>query len=101
MTTARQGFSRKASWGHALIDRRLYLPQSWAEDQARRAKTVVPEEVRFKTKPEIARDLIIAALDAGVPCAFVLGDALYGSDRKLRRMLQARQQKSGSRHQCG
>ena len=84
--------SYASRWGHALIDRRLYLPQSWAEDRARRSKTAVPEDVPFKTKPEIARELIVAALDAGVPCAFVLGDALYGSDRKLRRMLQARQQ---------
>lgn len=85
--------SYASRWGHALIDRRLYLPQSWAaEDKARRSKTAVPEDVTFKTKPEIARDLIIAALDAGVPCAFVLGDALYGSDRRLRHMLQARQQ---------
>jgi SRSO17 transposase len=43
-------------------------------------------------KPEIARERIAAALDAGVPCAFVLGDALYGSDRRLRRMLEAREQ---------
>jgi hypothetical protein len=79
-------------WGHALIDRRLYLPRAWAEDEARRAKTSVPEDVTFKTKPEIAIDLIVAALDAGVPCAFVLGDALYSSDRRLRHILQARQQ---------
>jgi len=84
--------SYASRWGHALIDRRLYLPRAWAEDEARRAKTSVPEDVTFKTKPEIARDLIVAALDAGVPCAFVLGDALYGSDRRLRHMLEARQQ---------
>jgi SRSO17 transposase len=84
--------SYASRWGHALIDRRLYLARAWAEDEARRAKTSVPEDVTFKTKPEIARDLIVAALDAGVPCAFLLGDALYGSDRRLRHMLEARQQ---------
>jgi SRSO17 transposase len=84
--------SYASRWGHALIDRRLYLPESWAGDEARRAKAAVPEDVTFKTKPEIARDLIAASLDAGIPCAFVLGDALYGADRRLRRMLQARQQ---------
>ena len=84
--------SYSSRWGHALIDRRLYLPQAWAEDRGRRSKTAVPEAMTFATKPEIARELIGAALDAGIPCAFVLGDALYGSDRRLRRMLEARRQ---------
>jgi SRSO17 transposase len=79
-------------WGHTLIDRRLYLPRAWADDRARRAKAAIPEATIFATKPEIARDLIASTLDAGVPCAFVLGDALYGSDRGLRRLLEARQQ---------
>src|SRR5436189_1394463 len=57
--------------GQALIDRRLYLPEAWASDAARRAKAQVPADVAFATKPEIARDLIAAALDAGVPCAWV------------------------------
>src|ERR671928_915115 len=47
--------------GHALIDRRLYLPKAWAGDAERRRAAKVPEDVPFRTKPEIAR-----ALDAGV-----------------------------------
>ena len=46
----------------------------------------------FATKPQIACELIAAALDAGVPCAWVLADALYGADSRLRRMLEARRQ---------
>jgi SRSO17 transposase len=84
--------SYASRWGHALIDRRLYLPRDWAEDDARRMRTAVPKETTFATKPEITRELIATALDAGLRCAFVLGDAVYGSDRRLRRMLQARQQ---------
>jgi SRSO17 transposase len=84
--------SHASRWGHALIDRRLYLPQVWAENGARRAKAAIPATTAFATKPEIARDLIAFALDAGVPCAFVLGDAPYGSDRRVRRMLEARRQ---------
>jgi SRSO17 transposase len=79
-------------YGQALIDRRLYLPDVWAQDESKRAKAGVPEEITFATKPEIARDLIAAALDAGVPCAWVLADALYGSDSRLRRMLEKREQ---------
>jgi SRSO17 transposase len=78
-------------FGHALIDRRLYLPEKWTADAARREKTHVPEEIGFATKPTIAREMIARALDAGVPCAFVLGDAVYGSDKSLRVMLEARE----------
>jgi SRSO17 transposase len=40
--------------GHAFLDRRLYLPQTWAEDRTRRAEAAVPEAVAFQTKPELA-----------------------------------------------
>src|SRR6185312_16938282 len=79
-------------YGQALIDRRLYLPDAWAQDESKRAKAGVPEEITFATKPQIACHLIASALDAGVPCAWVLADALYGSDSRLRRMLEARGQ---------
>lgn len=79
-------------FGQALIDRRLYLPQAWATDAARRARTQVPEEIAFATKIEIARELIGSALDAGAPCRWVLADALYGGDYRLRRMLEERRQ---------
>jgi SRSO17 transposase len=75
-------------FGHALIDRQLYLPKDWAADAARRAKAAIPADRPFMTKPEIARDLIATALEAGIPCAYVLADALYGSDKSLRVMLE-------------
>ena len=78
--------------GQALIDRRLYLPEAWASDDARRSRVQIPASVTFATKPQIACALIGAALDAGVPCGWVLADALYGSDSRLRRMLEARRQ---------
>jgi SRSO17 transposase len=79
-------------YGQALIDRRLFLPEAWAADPARRTKAGVPEAVSFATKPTIARALIAAALDTGLPCAFVLADARYGSDKRLRMMLEGRAQ---------
>jgi len=79
-------------YGHALIDRRLYLPKGWAEDDERRSGAAVPAEVAFATKPAIAREMIAAALDAGVLPAWVLADALYGSDYQLRRLLEDRGQ---------
>src|SRR3954454_5299045 len=76
--------------GHALIDRRLYLPEAWAGDAERRRAAKVPEDVPFLTKPAIARAMIARALDAGVPCEWVLGDEVYGADRRLRTMLEER-----------
>ena len=63
---------------------RLYLPQEWADDPARRQKAGVPEEITFQTKPEIALDQLRAAAEAGLPRGVVLMDAGYGSDTRLR-----------------
>jgi SRSO17 transposase len=76
--------------GHALVDRRLYLPKSWAGDPARRAAAGIPDDVVFATKPALAADMIGAALDAGVPAAWVAGDEVYGADPGLRAELECR-----------
>src|SRR6201997_4790732 len=62
----------------------LYLPEAWAEDEARRRKAGVPDGIAFPTKPEIALGQIRAALLAGVPRAVVLTDAGYGVDAAFR-----------------
>ena len=79
-------------YGQALVDRRLYLPESWTKDPARCARASIPEAVEFATKPKMARAMIEAVLNAGAPCAYVLGDAVYGADSSLRRMLEGRHQ---------
>jgi SRSO17 transposase len=63
---------------------RLYLPQDWADDPARRKKAHVPDAVKFHTKPEIALDQIRAALAAGVAPGALLTDAGYGSNGAFR-----------------
>jgi SRSO17 transposase len=50
----------------------------------------VPEQVGFATKPELADDMIEAALDAGVVADFAVGDEAYGINPELRQRLQAR-----------
>src|ERR1700680_4233032 len=64
---------------------RLYLPKAWAEDDVRRRKAGVPEEITFKTKPEIALEQMRWACEAGLPGNMALLDAGYGHDSKLRR----------------
>ena len=59
--------------GHALIDRELYLPQSWAQDRDRRRAAGIPEDVEFTTKPRQAQAMIGRAIAAGVPFAWVTG----------------------------
>ena len=63
---------------------RLYLPESWANDRERRAKAGVPPDIVFKTKPEIALNLIRDAQAAGIAPGTVLADAGYGNDSKFR-----------------
>ncbi len=63
---------------------RLYLPKDWAGDSKRRHKTGVPEDVCFKTKPEIALAQIDAACKADLPRGVVLMDAGYGCNTDLR-----------------
>jgi SRSO17 transposase len=77
-----------APQGHVLIDRELDLPREWAEDAERRQEAGVPQEVRFATKPQLARAMLERAFVAGVPAAWVTGDSIYGGDRWLRVWLE-------------
>jgi SRSO17 transposase len=66
------------------IGYRMYLPEEWADDEERRKKAGVPTDITFKTKPEIALELIGQACTAGVHRGMVLADAGYGSDTGFR-----------------
>jgi SRSO17 transposase len=70
--------------GSLPIAWRLYLPEEWANDPARRQQVGVPPEVEFQTKPKIALKQIQQAKKDGVPPGVVLGDEVYGSVREFR-----------------
>ena len=76
--------------GHALIDRELYLPESWTDDRPRCRQAGIPDQVGFHTKPQLARRMLARTLDAGVPVAWVTADEVYGQDGRLRRWLEER-----------
>jgi SRSO17 transposase len=75
----------------APIGGRLYLPESWTEDRERCAKAAVPETVSFKTKLELALDLIDEAIADAVMRGPVLGDSAYGDAGPFRRALRNRE----------
>jgi SRSO17 transposase len=76
---------------HLPIDFELYLPAAWANDPARRAEARIPDEVQFKTKPELALEMIKRAIGEDIPKGVVLGDSGYGSSSDFRRELRALQ----------
>jgi SRSO17 transposase len=68
---------------------RLYLPKEWMDEEERCRKAGVPEDIDFKTKPEIAVEQVRWALEAGLPRGVVLMDAGYGVNTELRSSITA------------
>lgn len=69
---------------HLPIDFELYLPKCWTDDVARRREARIPDEVLFKTKPQLALDMLRRAVADGVPPGVVLADSAYGSSSDFR-----------------
>ena len=78
--------------GQAFIDRELYLPEEWARDRKRREQVGVPEQLEMRTKPELAKEMLGRALDAGVKAAWVVTDSVYGDSRRLGMFLEENEQ---------
>ncbi|WP_327115700.1 IS701 family transposase [Nocardia sp. NBC_01730] len=70
--------------GHALIDRELYVPQSWTVDRARCRDAGIGDEVEFATKPQQMIAMLERALAAKVPFAWFTADEAYGQAGYLR-----------------
>ena len=77
--------------GHALIDRELYLPESWTRDPGRCRAAGIPATVRVRDQAQLAQAMITRAAAAGVPFGWVAADEAYGDNGPLRTWLQARQ----------
>ena len=72
---------------HALVDCRLYLPKEWAKDRGRRAKAGVPKAIRFRTRHQLALELL-AAHGPALPHAWVSGDSEMGRCSWFRQQLR-------------
>jgi SRSO17 transposase len=78
--------------GHSFLDRELYLPKEWTDDQERCREAAIPQEVTFATKPQLAQRMLERAFEAGLSLALVTGDSVYGGHPTLRHFLEARPQ---------
>jgi SRSO17 transposase len=74
---------------HALVNFRLFLPEEWAKDRARRAAAGVPREVRFQTRHELALEMLTES-GAVLPHAWVTGDDEMGRPAWFRQGLRDR-----------
>lgn len=74
--------------GYAPLDRRLYLPEDWADDAERRKQTHVPESVVFRTKWQIALDMLDAR--GAIAHAWITGDDEFGRACEFRSALRQR-----------
>src|SRR3972149_4909545 len=72
---------------HALIDMRLYFSKEWARDKRRRKKCGVPREVRFRTRHQLALEML-AQRGAMLPHAWIAGDDEMGRSSTFRRDLR-------------
>ena len=78
--------------GYAITDFRLYLPQSWVNNSELCQKAGIPEESRvFRTKTQLAKDMLSDALELGFRANCVTADAAYGKSKELRDFLKTHQ----------
>jgi SRSO17 transposase len=68
----------------SIINERIFLPEKWTNDSKRCDEVKIPLEFRtYKTKPELALDMIIQDIARGVNFDWIGGDGLYGHNTKL------------------
>jgi SRSO17 transposase len=76
----------------AYVDARLYLPERWTEDRARCRAAGIPKGVVFRSKPQIALEMLQDAHAADGLVEWVLADEVYGNSRELRGWLECQGQ---------
>jgi len=70
---------------------RLYLPQEWLEDPRRAAEVKLPAGLKYKTKIDLALELMDQMLGWGLPSLPVVADSFYGNDFSFREELRKRE----------
>ena len=75
--------------GAAFLDRELYLPKRWCDDQDRRQVAKIPDTVTFQTKPQLAQTMLERVWQEEIPLQWVVADTLYGNSPTLREAIHA------------
>ena len=75
------------------IDRELYLPRQWTDDRERCRKAGVPDNCEFRTKPEMALEMIKHAYGNGIAFEWAAGDSVYGADKNIQKYLEEKHKK--------
>jgi SRSO17 transposase len=91
ITTVHLAYAREGT-GHALIAARQWIPREHLEDPVQRRVTGLPPDLVFRTKGQLAIDLIGEVLADGIRLDFACGDEVYGSCTRLREYLESRGQ---------
>jgi len=70
-----------SSKGYAFLDKRLFVPEAWSDEEheKKREKTKFPDDLAFRTKPQLAAEMFEGIMKEGiVPVRFVMTDPIYG-----------------------
>jgi len=78
--------------GHALIGARQWIPEEQVKDPVRSLVTGLPLDLRFRTKGQLAIDVLAEVYADGLAFDFICGDEVYGSCTELRQFLEQRGQ---------
>ena len=78
--------------GHALVGARQWIPAEDIADPVKSLVTGLPLDLRFRTKGQLAIDILDDAYADGLSFDFVCGDEVYGSCTELREFLEERGQ---------
>jgi SRSO17 transposase len=73
---------------HLPVDFELYLPKCWTNDPLRRAEARIPDDIEFRTKPELAIEMIKRAVADELPPGVVLGDSAFGDSSEFREQIR-------------
>jgi SRSO17 transposase len=91
ITTVHLAYVREKA-GHALIAARQWIPREHIDDPARSLAMGLPADLAFRTKGQLAIDLLAEVFADGIALDFVCGDEVYGGCTQLREYLEARSQ---------
>jgi SRSO17 transposase len=91
ITTVHLAYVREGT-GHALAGARQWIPAEQVSDPVRSLVTGLPLGLEFRTKGQLAIDIVTDALADGTGFDFICGDEVYGSCTQLREFLESRGQ---------